>query len=178
MKPDLDRLDVEFALQAAPNVRVTSEGFVVGNGPPERTLPGVVLDWTQVRKYFRDQKLVCWSSDAVRGVGGKRCETCSDRSRCSLRIRIALERAAGPEPAASGLTASERLLTLEFSYTSCRNFLSYARRIRDTDGDLSRVPTRMSVVPRGHWGEVKFEVDADLFHAVDPQPQRDTAPGA
>ena len=168
MNPDLDRLDVEFALQAAPGVRVTAEGFVVGGAPPDPVLCGVILGWTQVRKYFRERKLVCWSADAVRGVGGKRCETCADRARCSLRIRIALERAAGGEAGASGVGDSDRLVTLEFSYTSCRNFLAYARRIRGTDGDLSRVPTRLSVVPRGPWGEVQFEVDADLFHAVDP----------
>ena len=176
MNSDLDRLGVEFALQGPPGVRVTAEGFVLGAAPPEPVLSGVIFGWTQVRKYFRDRELVCWSADAIRGVGGKRCESCTDRARCSLRIRIAFERAAGLEAAGSGEagSGSDRLLTLEFGYSSCRNFVAYARRIRETDGELCRVPTRMSIVPRGHWGEVRFEVDADLFHATDPRTPRPT----
>ena len=174
MNPELDNLDLEFALQGAPSVRVTTEGFVIGTAAPASALRGTVQAWSLVRKYFRDRKLVCWSTDGIRGQAGKRCESCSDRGRCSPRIRLAIGPAAETLGGARDVAAhGGSLLTLELSYSSCRNFLDYARRIRATDGQLSRVPTRLTILPRGHWGEVCFEVDADLFHASDPLPGPD-----
>jgi hypothetical protein len=172
MTSDLDRLDCEFALKTAPAARVAGDGFHLGGGPAERVLLAVVREWSLVRKFFRDGKLACWSADGARSVKGKRCEGCADRGRCSPRIRLALERIPGTGGGASpedGVSdTGPKVITVELNYSSCRNFLAYARRIRGTDGDVSRVPTRLTVEPRGTWGEVRFEVDADLFRPVEP----------
>ncbi len=163
MNPDLDRLDLEFALEGGPAVRVVAAGFVIGaEARPE--LSGWVRGWTRVRKYFREGKLACWSADGERGLRGKRCEGCADRSSCARRLRVAVDRAGEIGDVGA------RRVTLELNYTSCRNFLAYARRIAETDRDVSRVPTRLSVVPHPEWVEVCFEVDADLFYAPEPAP--------
>ena len=178
MNPDRDRLDLEFALQAPPDVRLGPEGFGVGAAPPRAALCCWIRAWAHGRKFFRDHRLVCWSSDGVRGAGGKRCEGCADRSRCTPRIRLVLDRIAEEsDPATGGAPACERH-TLELNFTSCRNFLAYARRIEGTDGDVARVPTRLTVMPHETWGEVRFEVDADHFQATDPVPAPLSPPSA
>lgn len=169
MNPDLDRVDLEFALSAAPVARLLPAGLVLGAEPPQATLSGTVRAWSLVRKFFREKRLVCWSTDGVRGVGGKRCEACADRGRCTPRIRLVLDRSGGQAAQEDLQEPSTAWITLELNYTSCRNFLDYARRIRGTDGDVSRVPTKLTVVPHDTWGEVRFEVDADLFTARDSE---------
>lgn len=118
-----------FQGQALPDLSVFIEGFHL------------------VRKRFDDHRhLICFSPDGCFAKDGSLCDQCTESS-CLSRIRLSLQ------PSQHDLPAP---LLLELAFSSAANFLRYAEHLLANDIVISQTLTRLSVVPRGSWGEVLF----------------------
>lgn len=150
MRDDLKLLGEAFRTRPRRFVRVAPAGFRIG----EEIVPalrGTIQEWKLVRKLFRKGSVACSSEDGVEGAGAQRCASCK-RQGCSPRIRLRIEPAPG-----GALDAVD--LELELNFSSCRNFLDYARDLGVAHHEAHEVVTVFSVVDRAKWGEVRFAAD-------------------
>lgn len=162
MNPDLNLLDEEFGTDARQRVRVRPGGLLVRE-TLFPTIRAVIASWSFVRRFFRDDRLICRSDDGEFAARGRACLGCPDRSACVPRIRLLLDACTVPGPARTAPSADllPPALVLEIAYTSARNFAGYARSLALARGGLSDVPTLVAVLDRGHWGEVRFVPNPD-----------------
>lgn len=122
---------------------VRPQGFLL-EGKTWPVLDERVLAYGSARTLYRDKKPVCRSLDAIRSIAGKRCMECADLPRCTPLVRV-------------DLLVEGRPYRLLLAFTSAKNFLLYADALK-TDGlAVDQVTTRMTVTPRGSWGEVRFQ---------------------
>jgi len=124
-------------------VRTTSDGFDVADGHYDE-LQGTILRASLARKLFRDGFLTCSSSDGVHGDEGKLCAQCQ-HALCQPRLRLHL------------LAQRSVVYVLELPATSAENFFALEERARREGADLIDCTVRLTVIDRGHWGEVAFE---------------------
>ena len=150
MRDDLKLLGEAFRTAPRRFARVAPDGFRIG----EEIVPvlrGTIQEWTLVRKLFRKGRVACSSRDGVEGAGAERCASCK-REGCSPRIRLRIHPAPG-----GGLDAPD--LELELNFSSCRNFLDYARELAAAHLEVHEAVTVFSVLDRAKWGEVRFASD-------------------
>jgi hypothetical protein len=147
VRDDLKLLGEVFDSPKRVLARLKPDGFSIGE-ETHPVLRGVVTDWKMVRKLFRKGKVVCLSEDGVEGTGAARCEKCR-REGCSPRIRLHVEPVAG-----EGLEGT--VVAVELNFSSCRNFLEYARDLGSQHHGVHEVVSVLSVEERGRWGEVTF----------------------
>jgi hypothetical protein len=166
MNGDLKLLREELEARSRDLSRIQPNGLLIGDFTyPE--IRGVIMSWAMLRKFFRNRRPVCWSDDGETGLGAKQCADCRDRSQCGVRVRVHLERC---EPVTGAPGDRSRLalpscVDLELNFTSCVNFHRYAELLALDQVELSDFPTRLTVVSRGDWGEVRFTKDPDQVYA-------------
>ena len=104
-----------------------------------------VLNYAAARTLYRQRRPICRSLDAVTALGDskKHCQQCLDRSHCTGQVRLDLVFENCPY----------RLL---IAYTSAKNFLLYTGKIAEQKLEIQTIDTKIIVVNRGSWGELRF----------------------
>lgn len=127
---------------AARYITVSPSGFLID----ERLVPFIdarIHGYGAARTLYRGRKPHCRSLNAVHSIQGKLCNDCLDRKHCTSQVRIDLLVAHHPY----------RLL---LAYSSAKNFLLYVAALPARGIPLDRILTRITVLDRGSWGELKF----------------------
>ena len=128
---------------AARYLTVRPEGFLIA-GKTVPVLDARVLAFGAARTLYRGKKPVCRSLDAVQSIRGKRCSECPDLRHCTPQVRV-------------DLLVGDRPWRLLLAFTSAKHFLLYAAELKIAGVAIEASTTRMSVTPRGSWGEVRFQ---------------------
>jgi hypothetical protein len=143
MKPLSDAIRKAFHEPLRLAVKITPDGFRIEETVvPE--LRGTIIKLTLTRKHFDDGALVCYSSDGLYGTDAKICNLCLE-PHCHPRLRIQL-------------AARDTVYILELPASSARNLLAVEDQASRHGAHLPTVTLRLTVLPRGHWGEVRFEI--------------------
>ena len=132
---------------AARYLTVCPHGIELAPGyQPLKQLSVLITEHGAARTLYRDRKPVCRSLDAIRALRDPaiQCYECVDRDSCTPQLRVDLIYDCAPY----------RLL---LAYTSARNFLFYHTEIVKARRNLSEIITRIRVINRGTWGELKFK---------------------
>lgn len=124
------------------NVRVTSRGFEHGTSTAFE-IEGYAAKAQVVRKLFENRALACYSGDGITGRDGARCQSCP-RLRCQPMIRLHFR-----QPGT--------IFVIDLATTSAQNYLRIAENAEAVGEQIHEWPLRLTVINRGHWGEVDFE---------------------
>ena len=121
-------------------------GIDLGNS--RKLIPALncrVLNYGAARTLYRQRRPICRSLDAVKTIGDskKLCQQCLDRERCTGQVRLDLLFENCPY----------RLL---IAYTSAKNFLLYTGKLAEQKLEIQKIDTKIVVVNRGSWGELRF----------------------
>lgn len=122
-------------------------GFELRRG--ERLRPVVearVLGYGGARTAYQDRKPVCRSLDGLRPVTGdtsRVCRECEARARCTSQVRV-------------DLIVERRPYRMLLAYSSARAFLAYEAELRQRHVAIEHVLTKITVVDRRTWGELRF----------------------
>ena len=121
-------------------------GIDLGNN--RKLIPAIncrVLNYGAARTLYRKRRPVCRSMDAVNALGEskKLCQQCPDRKHCTGQVRLDL----------LFENTSYRLL---LAYTSAKNFLLYTGKLAEQKLEIETMHTKIIVVNRGSWGELRF----------------------
>lgn len=108
-------------------------------------LDAQILAYGGARTLYRGRRPVCRSLDGIKAISDsqKPCADCLERKHCTPQVRLDL--------LADGLPY--RLL---LAYTSAKNFLLFVGKSPNTQ-PIDAVQTRLHVLNRGSWGELRFE---------------------
>jgi len=131
---------------AARYLTVRPDGIEITPGQqPVKQLSVLIIDHGAARTLYRDRQPVCRSLDGIRPVQSQElaCYRCPDRQHCTPQVRVDLVYDCVPY----------RLL---LAYTSAKNFLFYQTEVLKGRRQLPEVITRIRVVNRGSWGELRF----------------------
>lgn len=123
-------------------VRVAADHFIV-DGEAVSILTGRLLRTQFLRKLFQRGALVCHAPDGVESTDGIYCDSCR-HPRCRPYLRLYLDRGAVH-------------LVLDLGPASARNFLAFEDDLVAEGLHLQHWPLRLTVTPRGSWGEVRFQ---------------------
>jgi hypothetical protein len=124
-------------------VKLTPEGFSI-DGQVHSQLAGRIHKTRLLRKLFDDSgALLCHSKDGMRAVNGTLCAACL-HPRCRPGLRIHFGEGARQYLLDLNATSAQNLVALE-EHLSLQNLKLEGRRLL------------LSVLNRGHWGEVRFE---------------------
>lgn len=121
-------------------------GIDLGNDrKPISAIDCRVLDYGAARTLYRQRRPVCRSLDAVKSINDpkKLCQQCSDRNQCTGQVRLDLLFENG----------TYRIL---LAYTSAKNFMIYTAKLADMKLEIRTIDTKIMVVNRGSWGELRF----------------------
>ncbi len=117
--------------------------------PDERLRTSVearILGFGGARTFYKDRKPVCRSLDGLRPVTGdtdRVCRECEARARCVSQVRVDL--------------IVERIpFRMLLAHSSARAFLVYEAKIRQRGVAIENVLTKIVVVNRRTWGELRF----------------------
>jgi hypothetical protein len=121
-------------------------GIDLGNS--RKLIPALncrILNYGAARTLYRQRRPVCRSLDAVKAIedAKKLCQQCLDRNHCTGQVRLDLLFENCPY----------RLL---IAYTSAKNFLLYTGKIAQQKLEIQTIDTKIIVVNRGSWGELRF----------------------
>ncbi|HKK53128.1 MAG TPA: hypothetical protein VKA74_16140 [Myxococcota bacterium] len=126
---------------------VRPRGFELVPGDPFRpSVEVVILGHGGARTLYEKRRPKCRSLDGLRPVTGDRdrsCADCPDRPGCVPQVRI-------------DLIVDRRPFRLLLAHTSARAFLVYEAELRQRGQRLEDVTTKITVVNRGSWGELRF----------------------
>jgi hypothetical protein len=121
-------------------------GIDLGNGT--KLIPDLncrILNYGAAKTLYRQRRPVCRSLDAVKALKDpkKLCQQCLDRNHCTGQVRVDLVFENCPY----------RLL---LAYTSAKNFLLYTAKLAKQQLEIQTLDTKIVVVNRGSWGELRF----------------------
>ena len=127
-------------------ITVRPMGIDLGNN--RKLIPALncrILDYGAARALYRNRRPVCRSLDAVKAIkdANKLCQQCVDRDNCTGQVRLDLLFENCPY----------RLL---LAYTSAKNFLLYTGKLAEKKIEIQTTDTKIVVVNRGSWGELRF----------------------
>lgn len=101
------------------------------------------------RTLYRGRKPFCRSLDGGKAIkSGKSCGECHERKHCTPQVRV-------------DLLVDGRPFRLLLSHTSAKNFLVYASRLAREGASVEAVTTRVRVLDRKSWGELRFSRDGE-----------------
>lgn len=130
-----------FLLPTQLLVRVNTQGFVVADEMVTE-ISGRLHQVRLIRKLFENATLVCDSSDGIEARNGTLCDECR-HPRCRPQLRVVLDR--GPVH-----------YLLDVNATSARNLIALEDALTAEGVRIEDCPVKLTVVPRGHWPEVRF----------------------
>lgn len=121
-------------------------GIDLGNN--RKLIPALncrILNYGAARTLYCQRRPVCRSLDAVNALGDskKYCQQCPDRKICTSQVRL-------------NLLFENFPYWLLLSYTSAKNFLLYNSKLAEQQLDIQTFDTKIIVVNRGSWGELRF----------------------
>ena len=121
-------------------------GIDLGNS--RKLIPNLncrILNYGAARTLYRQRRPVCRSLDAVKALNDskKHCQQCLHRNHCTGQVRVDLVFENCPY----------RLL---LAYTSAKNFLLYTGKLAQQKLEIQTIDTKIIVVNRGSWGELRF----------------------
>ena len=127
-------------------ITVRPMGIDLGNN--RKLIPALncrILDYGAARTLYRNRRPVCRSLDVVKAIkdANKLCQQCVDRDNCTGQVRLDLLFENCPY----------RLL---LAYTSAKNFLLYTGKLAEKKIEIQTTDTKIVVVNRGSWGELRF----------------------
>ena len=126
---------------------VRPSGFELEPGERlRRVVEARILGYGGARTFYRDRKPVCRSLDGLRPVTGdteRTCRECEARARCTSQVRV-------------DLIVERRPYRLLLAYSSARAFLAYEAELRHRRMAIEHVLTKITVVNRRTWGELRF----------------------
>jgi len=137
-----EELSQIFDRPPPPFIRIVPEGFLIDSQVHE-ILEVVIRDESITRKLWHSQEVICRSDCGVRARNGKLCKTCKDLGRCTPQLVLWFE-------------YEDQAMRLPLGYTSARNYLKYRKELEAQGVPVFTAVSRLSVVRRGHWGEVVF----------------------
>ena len=146
-RPDVEPLREILYRALVRYLTVRPRGFELQ--PGERLRPVVearILGHGGARTFYRDRKPVCRSLDGLRPVTGdtdRVCVECEARARCKPQVRI-------------DLIVDRRPFRMLLAYSSAHAFLGYDAELRQRRVAIEDVVTKITVVNRGSWGELRF----------------------
>ncbi len=153
MKPhDTSRPDVQPLREILHRVlvrylTVRPYGLELEYGEPLRpVIEARIVGHGGARTLYQDRKPKCRSLDGVRPVIGDTTRLCADchlRSRCTPQVRL-------------DLIVDGRAFRLLLAYSSARAFLLYEAELRQRRVLVENVVTKIAVINRGSWGELRF----------------------
>jgi hypothetical protein len=149
MNPAQPTLHDLFADAFARYLTVRPSGLQMPHGPLCSSLAATLLATHPARTLYQNKKPVCRSLDGIQSIpAGRACAACLLRKNCTPQIYLEL--------LADGVPY--RLL---LAYSSARNFMLFAGRLRQQQQPLENARVIISVRDRGRWGELHF---------ISPQP--------
>ena len=140
----MDRRTIRAAFRRTTTrlARVTPQGFLVGD-ERHHELIGRLDSYQLLRKRFEDGELVCDSPDGVNARTGQSCQACL-HPQCRPQLRLRLRDGPFSYLIDLAVTSAENLFEIEDD--------AEAKGCRIEDWHL-----RITIKPRGGWGEVRFE---------------------
>lgn len=122
-------------------------GFELHSGERlRRVVEARILGYGGARTLYQDRKPVCRSLDGLRPITGdteRTCRECEARARCTSQVRV-------------DLIVERRPFRLLLAYSSARAFLAYEAELRQRRLAIEHVLTKITVVDRKTWGELRF----------------------
>lgn len=121
-------------------------GIDLGNN--RKLIPALdcqILNFSAAKTLYLERRPVCRSMDAVKAYGksDRNCRQCPDQNRCTDQIRL-------------DMLFENRSYKLLIAYTSAKNFLLYTSKITEQKIEIHTIDTKLVVVNRGSWGELRF----------------------
>jgi len=144
MKSIRSTLNDLFASSFARYLSIQPVGLRFPRGLLRSSVPATLLRCSPARTLYKNRKPVCRSLDGVRSIRDETsCSSCPKRNDCTAQIYLELLVDGVPY----------RLL---LAYTSARNFMQFASRLKQRDQNVENAEVIISVRDRGRWGEVRF----------------------
>lgn len=144
MNPTQPQLTDLFADAFARYLAVRPSGLQMPHGPIVRTLRACLLACRPARTLYENRQPRCRSLDGIQSITQARtCAACLLRKTCTPQIYLELLHDRVPY----------RLL---LAYTSARNFMLFASRLRQQGKAVENADILLSVRDRGRWGELRF----------------------
>ena len=146
-RPDVEPLRELLHRFLVRYLTVRPGGFEFHKG--ERLRPEVearILGHGGARTLYQNRKPECRSLDGVRPVTGdteRSCADCDLRSGCTPQVRL-------------DLFVERRAFRLLLAYSSARAFFLYEGKLHKRSVAVEDVVTKIVVVNRGSWGELRF----------------------
>jgi len=133
-----------FADAFARYLAVRPSGLQMPHGPIVQTLRARLLACRPARTLYENHQPRCRSLDGIQSITEARtCAACLLRKACTPQIYLELLYDHVPY----------RLL---LAYTSARNFMLFASRLRQQGHPVENADLLLSVRDRGRWGELRF----------------------
>jgi len=140
-----------FADAFARYLSVRPGGLQMPHGPLVSTLSVRLLTYHPARTLYENRHPRCRSLDSIQSITEDRaCAACLLRKTCTPQIYIELLHDHVPY----------RIL---LAYSSARNFMLFASRLRQNSQPVENAEAILSVRDRGRWGELRF---------ISPPPQQ------
>jgi len=144
MNPAKSTLNDLFADAFARYLAVRPTGIQFPHGRLCASLSADILACRPARTLYQNKKPVCRSLDGIQAIQeGRACASCLLRKTCTPQIYLEL--------LADGVPY--RLL---LAYSSARNFMLFASRLREKQQPVENAQVTISVRDRGRWGELHF----------------------
>ncbi|BBO88957.1 hypothetical protein [Desulfosarcina ovata] len=127
---------------------ITVKPLGIDLGDKRKLIPALdcrILDYGAARTLYRNRRPVCRSLDAVKPINDqeKLCQKCIDREPCTGQVRL-------------DLLFDNTPYRLLIAYTSAKNFLIYTGKLVEKKLEIRSINTKIVVVNRGSWGELRF----------------------
>ena len=133
-----------FADAFARYLAVRPAGIQFPHGPLCPSLSAAILACRPARTLYQNKKPVCRSLDGIQSIQeGRACASCLLRKTCTPQIYLEL--------LADGVP-----YRLILAYSSARNFMLFASRLREKQQPVENAQVIISVRDRGRWGELLF----------------------
>lgn len=146
-RPDVEPLHELLHRVLVRYLTVRPGGFELQPGDRLRTaVEARILGFGGARTLYEDRKPKCRSLDGVRPVTGdtnRACADCPQRPRCTPQVRV-------------DLIVDRQPFRLLLAYSAAKAFLVYEAELRQRRLAIEDVVTKIVVLNRGSWGELRF----------------------
>jgi hypothetical protein len=144
MNPTRSTLNDLFVSSFARYLSIQPTGLRFPHGLLQSTVSATLLSSHAARTLYHKRKPICRSLDGVRSIKEKHsCIGCCNRKECTAQIYLELLIYHVP-------------YKLLLAYTSARNFMQFASRLKQKGQDVENAQVIISVLDRGRWGELRF----------------------